>query len=147
MQHWLKFKQFSSFRRTTPNFSMLAYKVNILFKCIWRLRNIQRQCSFYRILNVVIMQNCWTHITVMNATWLNLKHFLFGVRTLQTSSFLHYSLGYTLCLLFKCILGVEKHRKLKISHSYEPRYDQQSSVLSAYYATFRKKILLEKKRS
>ena len=36
-----------SFRRTTPNLYMLAsclaYSVSMLSKCIWRLRNIQRQ--------------------------------------------------------------------------------------------------------
>ena len=30
---------------------------------------------------------------------------------LQTSSFLHYGLAYTICLLFKCIWGVGKHIK------------------------------------
>ena len=96
--------------------SCLAYRVNILFKCIWGhwgMRNIQRQYFFSIILNVVIMQKYWTHITLIKPTCLNFKqHFLFGV-PLQTSSFLDYSLAYTVCLHFKCIWGLRNMSKDK----------------------------------
>ena len=73
-----------SFRRTTPNIYVSImpslYRVNILFKCIWGLRNIQRKYCSYNFKCIVIMQNCWTHITVINARWLNFtQHFIFGV--------------------------------------------------------------------
>ena len=58
----------------------------------------------------VIIQKCSTHITVINATWFNFKHFLFGV-PLQISS-LWFSL-YTVCLLFKCICGLKNMSKDK----------------------------------
>ena len=43
----VKVQTIFSFWRSTPNLFMLpsclAYRVHILFKCIWGLRNIQRQ--------------------------------------------------------------------------------------------------------
>ena len=49
--------------------------------------------------------------------WLDFKQHFRSAIPLQTS-FLQYGLAKTVCLLFKCILGVEKHQKIKIYHSY-----------------------------
>ena len=96
-----------SFRRSAPNLFMfalcLAFRVNIFFKFIsggWL--ETSKEYNFFIILNVVIMQNSWTHITVINATWPKFKEFLYGV-PLQTYSFLHCGPAYTVHL------GVEIH--------------------------------------
>ena len=116
-----------SFRRTAaPNLFMLslclAYRVNILFKCIWGLGGWEtsKDNNFVIILNVVIMLNCWTHITVISAcNMVQLQTTFSFLAPLQASSFLHYGLAYTVYLLLKCIWGL---RKFNIFHSYECRY-------------------------
>ena len=130
MQHWLKLQQSISFWRNAPNLFMLASclanRVNILFKCIWELRNITKK-MFFIIFHVVIMRNCWTIIAVINATWLNFKlHSLFGV-PLQTSSFLYYDL-YNLYMISILLRNIPKYKNLPLWYEHIWHVVQKSLI-------------------
>ena len=104
-----------SFERMLLDTEKCWYDAKMLRQNIYTSQSVQHWFKFKRIknYNVVIMQRCWTRITVIIATWLKFKQrFPFGV-PLQTSSFLHCVVTYTVCLLVACYATKKKIILLK----------------------------------